>query len=79
MTTPMIAGSIHAGRSSRGSRSARVVDGGRAGADGGTVGALVPDATDSAGASFGVHAGVAIGDQVCWVGAGAAAAGGVGW
>jgi len=77
----MITGSIQAGRSlGAWSSWRRVVDGVRAGADGGATGATgaaVSDTTARSGATFGVHAGVAIGVQVCWAGEGATGAGGV--
>ena len=73
----MIAGIIQAGRSLGMRSGGRVVDGLRAGADGGTMGAAVSAATTRPGATFGVQAGVSSALQVGCAGAGAAGAGGV--
>ena len=73
----MIAGIIQAGRSLGMRSGGRVVDGFRAGADGGATGVAVCAATTRSGATFGVQAGVASALQVGCAGAGAAGAGGV--
>jgi hypothetical protein len=73
----MIAGIIQAGRSLGMRSGGRVVDGLRAGVDGGTMGTPVSAATTRPGATFGVQAGVSSALQVGCAGAGAAGAGGV--